>query len=184
MRRPHVDCTSGGHHQSDRRRSLSETDCYRSGSGQPPRLSEWRILCRAIVVNDRPTRKPHDPKAGHPAGCARRVRVDQKDFRRVPIRLWRTFLTCRLHSNVLMGGTVKNFANRTSASVLATALSGMALSVPVTAFAAGEQPQASENEGGLGIITVTARKREESLLETPIAISALTAQDIEKRGIT
>lgn len=79
---------------------------------------------------------------------------------------------------------MKNFANRTSASVLAIALSGMALSAPVTAFAADEQPQASENEGGLGIITVTARKREESLLETPIAISALTAQDIEKRGIT
>ncbi|MFN3554130.1 MAG: TonB-dependent receptor, partial [Novosphingobium meiothermophilum] len=31
---------------------------------------------------------------------------------------------------------------------------------------------------------VTARKREESLLKTPIAISALTTQDIEKRGIT
>lgn len=83
-----------------------------------------------------------------------------------------------------MGGTMKNFANRTSASVLAIALSGMALSAPVTSFAAEEQPQASENDGGLGVITVTARKREESLLETPIAISALTSQDIEKRGIT
>ncbi|MEL0210992.1 MAG: TonB-dependent receptor plug domain-containing protein, partial [Novosphingobium sp.] len=79
---------------------------------------------------------------------------------------------------------MKNFANRTSASVLAIALSGMALSAPVTSFAAEEQPQASADEGGLGVITVTARKREESLLETPIAISALTSQDIEKRGIT
>lgn len=77
-----------------------------------------------------------------------------------------------------------DYLNRVSLSSLAIALTGMMLAAPAASYAAEEQPQASENEGGLGIITVTARKREESLLETPIAISALTAQDIEKRGIT
>lgn len=77
---------------------------------------------------------------------------------------------------------MKNYFKNTSMTVLATAMVGAAF-LPQTAFAADE-PQASENETGFGEITVTARKREESLLKTPIAISALTSQDIEKRGIS
>ena len=45
---------------------------------------------------------------------------------------------------------------------------------------------AAEGESATGVfeeITVTARKREESLLEVPIAITALTAADIEAKGI-
>ena len=45
---------------------------------------------------------------------------------------------------------------------------------------------AAEGESATGVfeeITVTARKREESLLEVPIAITALTAADIEEKGI-
>ncbi len=78
---------------------------------------------------------------------------------------------------------MKHYFRTTSMTVLATALVSTAL-VPQVALAAEAEPQAAEDTGGLAVITVTARKREESLLETPIAISALTSQDIEKRGIT
>jgi iron complex outermembrane receptor protein len=43
---------------------------------------------------------------------------------------------------------------------------------------------AQEVQAGLEEIVVTARKREESLLEVPLAITALTADDIENKGIT
>ena len=68
-----------------------------------------------------------------------------------------------------------------SSSLTALAIA-MAATAPQIAFAADE-PQAANADTGFGEITVTARKREESLLKTPIAISALTSQDIEKRGI-
>ncbi|MCS6947595.1 MAG: Plug domain-containing protein, partial [Steroidobacteraceae bacterium] len=43
--------------------------------------------------------------------------------------------------------------------------------------------QTSDNSAGLEEVVVTARKVEETLLETPVAVSALTAADIESKGI-
>lgn len=79
---------------------------------------------------------------------------------------------------------MNRYLKSTSLTVLSVALASAALGIPQIALAAEAEPQAAEDTGGLGVITVTARKREESLLETPIAISALSSQDIEKRGIT
>ncbi|MEP7242462.1 MAG: TonB-dependent receptor [Gammaproteobacteria bacterium] len=43
---------------------------------------------------------------------------------------------------------------------------------------------AAESSGGLEEVVVTARYREENLQQTPIAITAITAQDIEVKGFT
>lgn len=43
---------------------------------------------------------------------------------------------------------------------------------------------AAASAGGLEEIVVTARKREETLLETPIAITAMTGEDLAEKGIT
>ena len=53
---------------------------------------------------------------------------------------------------------------------------------PVLAQGADIQPTASESAGELQEVIVTAQKREESLQETPIAISAVSAAVIEQRG--
>jgi iron complex outermembrane receptor protein len=44
--------------------------------------------------------------------------------------------------------------------------------------------QAAEETAGLQEVVVTARYREESLQQTPIAITAITAQDLQQRGFT
>ena len=46
--------------------------------------------------------------------------------------------------------------------------------------------QDSSAADGLGVeeIVVTARRREESIHETPIAITAVSSEDLEKKGIT
>ena len=51
--------------------------------------------------------------------------------------------------------------------------------VPVAAHA-----QAADAEPSSGDIVVTARKTGESILDVPLSVSAVTAADIEKRGIT
>ena len=43
---------------------------------------------------------------------------------------------------------------------------------------------AAQGPGGLEEITVTARKKKETLIETPVAVSALTAEDLARRGVT
>jgi iron complex outermembrane recepter protein len=43
--------------------------------------------------------------------------------------------------------------------------------------------RAAENEGGLEEVVVTAQFREEKLQQTPIAISAFTAENMEQRGV-
>jgi iron complex outermembrane recepter protein len=45
-------------------------------------------------------------------------------------------------------------------------------------------PQSTENEGGLQEVIVTAERREGSLQETPLAVTALTAETIEDRQVT
>ena len=46
------------------------------------------------------------------------------------------------------------------------------------------QTQLTPTTGGLEEVVVTARFRQEPLQQTPIAISAITAQDIQDRGFT
>jgi len=70
------------------------------------------------------------------------------------------------------------FDATTVASAVAVALFGAS---PV--FAQGA-PAAQETTGGLEEVVVTARYREENLQQTPIAITAITAQDIEVKGFT
>jgi iron complex outermembrane recepter protein len=66
-------------------------------------------------------------------------------------------------------------------SVLAAPLGAIAL-----AGAAGVSfaQQSGPESGGLDEIVVTARKREESLLETPLSITAITSQDIDRQGVS
>jgi len=68
-----------------------------------------------------------------------------------------------------------------ASSLLALAVATIGMVIP-TAVAA--QDTAEAESSGPTVITVTARKREENLLEVPLAISALSGDDIEARGIT
>ena len=74
-------------------------------------------------------------------------------------------------------------------SMKSLVLAGSALSfamLPTMASAqdggTGDQPQAKS--GGLAEIVVTAQKREEKLLDVPISITAVNAEQLEARGIT
>jgi iron complex outermembrane recepter protein len=62
----------------------------------------------------------------------------------------------------------------------ATALAMGALAFP--GFSEAQQASA-DNDGGLEEVIVTARKREETLIEVPVAVSVLTGEDIEARGV-
>ncbi|MBK7250914.1 MAG: TonB-dependent receptor [Gammaproteobacteria bacterium] len=55
---------------------------------------------------------------------------------------------------------------------------------PVFAQGSDAQSGAAEGAGRLQEVVVTAQKREESLQETPLAVSAITAETIEQRGTT
>jgi iron complex outermembrane receptor protein len=59
-----------------------------------------------------------------------------------------------------------------------------AVAFATTAFAQNSQQQAQAQSGGLEEIVVTAQRREESLQETPIPVSAFTADMLEKRQVT
>lgn len=70
--------------------------------------------------------------------------------------------------------------------------SGLALGclslAPTSAFAQdtaanGASVRGAENQGGLDTIVVTARKREENVQQTPIAVTAMSGQMIENRQI-
>jgi len=65
-----------------------------------------------------------------------------------------------------------------------TVLASMLMTIFQPALAQ-EQQQAEEQEEALQIerIEVTARKRAESLLNVPVSVTALTSDDIEKRGV-
>jgi iron complex outermembrane recepter protein len=58
-----------------------------------------------------------------------------------------------------------------------------ALSIPAAPAFAQADVEDAEVSSGVEEITVTARRREESLQDTPIAISAVTAAGLEARGI-
>lgn len=73
---------------------------------------------------------------------------------------------------------MKGQSKRTFAAVLLAGVGFAGLSAPAFAQAAAEE------QGGLEEIVVTAQKRSESLQETPIAISAVSAAQLELRGIS
>jgi iron complex outermembrane receptor protein len=74
-------------------------------------------------------------------------------------------------------------ATATVVGALALASSGaFGQAAPIQTAAAGPTPAAST--GGLEEVVVTARYREENLQQAPIAISAITADDIQQRGFT
>lgn len=81
---------------------------------------------------------------------------------------------------------MKRFTNTASALGLAAPLAWAALAAPVLAQdATSEQPapdEATETEVGEGMIIVTARRREESLLEVPIAVTAYSGEALEQAG--
>ncbi len=63
------------------------------------------------------------------------------------------------------------------------------ISVLLAASAANAQrststAQATEPSGGIEEVVVTARKREESLLDVPVAITAITGEELAAKGIT
>jgi iron complex outermembrane receptor protein len=64
-----------------------------------------------------------------------------------------------------------------------TVASAVTLSLLNAAPAYAQAPAGAET-GGLEEVVVTARYREENLQQTPIAITAITAQDIEVKGFT
>jgi iron complex outermembrane receptor protein len=66
------------------------------------------------------------------------------------------------------------------------AAAGALALVASTAFgqATPTQTAAATPSGGLEEVIVTARYREENLQQTPIAITAITAEDVEQRGFT
>jgi iron complex outermembrane receptor protein len=68
-----------------------------------------------------------------------------------------------------------------SLAVSATALS-IALAQPV--LAQNGAPQAAAQEGGLTDIVVTARKREESVQDVPVAVTAISAEMVQRQDLT
>src|SRR3546814_5398375 len=75
-------------------------------------------------------------------------------------------------------------ASFNSASALAVALV-LATSPAYAQTAAPQQPAAAEQEtGGLQDIVVTAQKRSESAQQVPIAISAVTSEALQAKGLT
>jgi iron complex outermembrane recepter protein len=75
--------------------------------------------------------------------------------------------------------------------ILTGALIGfVSAGAPSAALAQGARSEAPRTEPprteaqGIDEVVVTARKREEGLLETPLSITAITAQDIERQGVS
>ncbi len=65
-----------------------------------------------------------------------------------------------------------------------TVAAAVAISLLNASPAHAQAAPAAAGGGGLEEVVVTARYREENLQQTPIAISAITAEDIEQRGFT
>lgn len=63
-------------------------------------------------------------------------------------------------------------------------VSALALVSPTAFGQAAPSGETASNTAGLEEVVVTARYREENLQQTPIAISAITAEDIQQRGFT
>ena len=79
------------------------------------------------------------------------------------------------------GGTSELPVKSAVAVAVSAALTGIA--APVQAQQA-EQPKKAQQSGGIEEITVTARKREESLQDVSASIQAFTGSDLKRQGIT
>lgn len=75
------------------------------------------------------------------------------------------------------------YQHRTQQKALVVAVAG---AVALTGMSAQAQNGSTRTQNGTGIqeVVVTAEKREESLQNTPISISALTSENLEKLGVT
>jgi iron complex outermembrane recepter protein len=71
---------------------------------------------------------------------------------------------------------------RKSFLLAATSLAPIALAVPSIAYA--QEAEAESDEGGLAEIVVTARRTEETLQDTPVAVSVVTSDQIAAQGLT
>lgn len=76
---------------------------------------------------------------------------------------------------------MKSFSR--SLLLAAAALAPLAMMLP-SAVHAQEADEATEDDGGLEDIVVTARRTEESLQDTPVAVSVVTSADIAEKGMT
>jgi iron complex outermembrane receptor protein len=74
-------------------------------------------------------------------------------------------------------GVMRNIASLAAISAF------ISLGMPMAAAAQDAPDEAAAAAGDEGEIVVTARKREESILKTPVTVTALTADQIEKRSI-
>ncbi len=66
----------------------------------------------------------------------------------------------------------------------AVSLAALGAAMPVAAQDPIPDPQQAEDEEGLGTIVVTAQRREQSVQDVPIAISAFDGRELERRGVT
>lgn len=66
--------------------------------------------------------------------------------------------------------------------LLASAAMGLVLSIPSVSSAVSAQEAAAEDDFAIDEITITARKREQSLQDTPIAISAFNTEQLFNAG--
>ena len=72
---------------------------------------------------------------------------------------------------------------------VAASAAALSTTIASSAFAqdaeAGAAPASAEraSQGGIADIIVTARRRNESLLETPVAVTAFSAEELERRSI-
>lgn len=74
-----------------------------------------------------------------------------------------------------------------SSSLLAVVMTGAVatrVAAQDTPVATGDAAPAATHDDTSGDVLVTARKRSESVLKTPVAVSVVTSEDIAKRGIT
>ena len=74
------------------------------------------------------------------------------------------------------------FTSRSWLTLGAAAFGFTCGSVAIAQQPASVSAQDTERSGVLEEVTVTARKREERLLDVPLSISAFTAKDIEEKG--
>lgn len=69
-------------------------------------------------------------------------------------------------------------------AALVAALTCMSAGLNVCVAQAHDAPEAQSDGGGLEEVIVTAQKRAENLQDVPAAVSALTAHELEERGVT
>ena len=67
-------------------------------------------------------------------------------------------------------------------TAIVTSLAAAAF-LPTIAYAQSDEPEV-EQKSHLDVVVVTARKAEENLQETPVAVTAISAKDIEAQQLT